>query len=291
MENEFFSHLLNAVLMILMPVILGIFLNYKFRLGWRLWWIGAVTFVASQIAHLPFNGVLTILFEQGFIPSPPEQWQLIFNSLLLGLSAGLWEEIANYATYRWWAKDARSWNKALMLGAGHGGIESIILGVIVLITFINMVVLRNMDLGNTVPVESLPAVQEQVRLYWSLPWYESLLGAFERLFTLIYHLSASVLVLQVFIRKQNRWLVFAVGWHTIVNAGALFIMGTWGPYFAEAWVAGVGLVSLFIIFILRNPSRDLDSENSIEIVSEKYSEVKLTELEITDENLENTRFN
>jgi len=84
------AHPLNAILMIALPVVLGILLERKFHLGWGLWWIGAGTFIFSQVGHIPFNIGLTALFQRGVLPSPPQSWTLVFNAAILGLSAGLW---------------------------------------------------------------------------------------------------------------------------------------------------------------------------------------------------------
>jgi uncharacterized membrane protein YhfC len=256
MDFLYITRLLNGLLMILLPVGLGIFLSRRLNLGWRLFWIGAATFILSQIGHIPFNYGLTYLFNAGILPSPPEAWQLTFNAVVLGLSAGIWEEGARYATYRWWAKEARSWGEGLMLGAGHGGIESIILGLLVLWTFINMVVARGMDLGNLVTPEQLSAAQAQIQAYWSVPWYTTLLGALERALTLPFHLAASLLVMQVFVRRQARWLWLAIGWHAFLDGTAVYTAGIWGPYLVEVLLAGFALANLGIIFALRRPDED-----------------------------------
>ena len=252
-DITFFAHLLNGLLMIGLPIGLGVYLTRKFRLGWRLWWIGAGTFVLSQIGHIPFNLGLTALFRQGLLPKPPEAWSPVFNAITLGLSAGLWEELARYVVYRWWAEDARSWGKGLMLGAGHGGIEAIFLGMLVLATFVGMVIARSMDLSNLVTLEQLQTAQQQITTYWSSPWYLTLLGSIERIFAMIFHLSASLLVLQVFVRHRLYWLWLAVGWHTLLDAVAVYTVRLWAPYWIEALLGGFALVSLWIIFALRTP--------------------------------------
>jgi uncharacterized membrane protein YhfC len=145
---------LDAILMIALPVGLGIWLERKFHLGWGLWWIGAATFIFSQAGHIPFNIGLTALFKRGILPTPPVAWLPAFNATFLGLSAGLWEELARYAAYRWWAKEARSWRRGVMLGAGHGGIEAILGGILVLVGFVNMMAIRNVDLSSLVPLSS-----------------------------------------------------------------------------------------------------------------------------------------
>jgi uncharacterized membrane protein YhfC len=177
---------------------------------------------------------------------------LIFNAVLLGLTAGLCEETARFVVYRWWIKSARSWREALMFGAGHGGIEAIIIGLLVGLGAINIVVLSNTDLA-TLPLtpEQLAELQQQMAAALSLPWHAPLLGALERVFAMTFHLSAAVMVLQVFRRRNMLWLVAAILWHTTLNALAVYVNGTAGPYWAEVALMVTSLISLAIIFGLR----------------------------------------
>jgi uncharacterized membrane protein YhfC len=280
--------------MILMPILLGIYLKRKFGLSWRLWWIGAATFILSQVGHIPFNIAVGALFETGVLPAPPPAWELPFQAIFLGLSAGLWEELARYATYRWWAKTARSWAEGLMLGAGHGGIEAILLGLLVLATFVGMLVARSLDLSQMVPPEQLLLAQQQVQAYWSAPWYDTLIGALERATTLVFHLAASLLVLQVFLRRQIRWLWLAVAWHALLDALAVFSAQTWGIYVTEAILVAFALINLGIIFLLRpqEPESSLPSTRPGEQdSSDEVEPQRLPEVEETPENLEKTRYN
>jgi uncharacterized membrane protein YhfC len=288
-----FTYALNGLLMILMAIALGIFLTRRFKLGWRLWWMGAATFILSQVGHIPFNSLLTQLFERGLLPVPPESSKLIFNAVVLGLSAGLWEELARYATYRWWAKDARSWSTGLLLGAGHGGIEAILLGLLVLLGLVNMTILRTTpDIQSLVSPEQIPLVEQQLAAYWSAPWYVTLLGALERAFTLPFHLAASLLVLRTFIRGRVRWLWLAVSWHALLDAGAVYIVGTWGAYAAEVWIGMSAIINLGLIFALRQP----EPEPAPAAVGEPVpppatADEILPAIEENLENLENTRYN
>ena len=43
---------LNALLMIAMPLVLGVYLTRKLGVAWRLFGIGAVTFIASMLGML-----------------------------------------------------------------------------------------------------------------------------------------------------------------------------------------------------------------------------------------------
>ena len=139
-----------------------------------------------------------------------------------------------------------------MFGAGHGGIEAIIFGALAGIAFMNFVVLRNVDVAALpVSADQQALAAKQIADYWAAPWYASLLGAVERAFTLCFHLSATVLVLQAFWRKNLLWLGAAILWHAAADASVGFVVGTWGAYWAEAAVGVFGVVSLAIIFALK----------------------------------------
>jgi uncharacterized membrane protein YhfC len=292
MDLLYITHPLNGIIMIVLPVALALYLTRHFKTGWKLFLIGAATFVLSQLGHIPFNYLLTLLFQRGVLPTPPEQYELIFRAVILGLSAGLWEEAARYASYRWWAKDARTWGRALVFGSGHGGLEAIILGLIVLITFIQMVGLRTMDLSTVIPPAQLATAQQQVETYWNLSWYDTLLGSIERISALAFHLSASVIVFQCFIRKQIRWLGFAILWHALLDAVAVYSIEMWGAYVAEVLIGVLGLASIAIIFILKTPEPDTNEKQDLPPVMDASSLKPAPEFVEEDaELLEKTRYN
>jgi uncharacterized membrane protein YhfC len=248
-----FVRSLNGVLMILLPIALGFFLSRKLRQPWKLFGIGALTFIASQVVHLPLLYGLTALFKAKLLPNPPVEWSLTFNAVLLGLFAGLCEEIARYLVYRLFLKEARTWGNALMFGAGHGGLEAILLGLLVIVTLMQMITLRNLGLESlNLPADQLAIAQKQIVEYWSAPDYAALLGALERLFALITHLALTVIVLQTFTRNSIAYLLLAIAWHAIIDGVAVFAVGTVGPYWTEAIIAVFALVNLILIFAFRS---------------------------------------
>jgi uncharacterized membrane protein YhfC len=288
------TYFINGFLMIALPVVLGIYLTNKFHLSWKIWFIGASIFIISQILHLPFNAyVLNPLLTtiQQAIKGIPSQ--LIVASLL-GLSAGVFEECARYGMYRWWLKDARSWRIGILAGAGHGGIEAIILGGLILLGYINMMAYRNLNLAslNLTP-EKLAIARQQIQMYWSAPWYATLFGAVERIFTIPFHIAASVLVLQVFTRRpghpQPWWLGIAILYHGFMDASVVFIAGQWGGYIAEAFLGCMAVIDIIIIFALRRPEPESTTALPQPIAGEPLGFTP-TPIEESTENLENTRY-
>jgi uncharacterized membrane protein YhfC len=253
MDVLLLAHFLNGLLMIAMPVGLAIFLTARWKLGARLWLIGAGTFILSQIGHIPFNGLMTQILNR----TPLVHWspdaRLIFNAVFLGLSAGLFEELARYLMFRWWAKDARSWRKGVLAGAGHGGAEAILLGIVVLYAFLQFVALRTEDLSKFVSPDQVALAREQVTAYWSMVWPASLLGAVERLFTIPTQIALAVLVLQTFTRRQWFWVWLAVLYHATLDAGAVLLSVHYGALVTEVYAGGFAVLSLLLIFRLRQP--------------------------------------
>ncbi len=278
------THALNGLLMIALPLGLGFFLTHRFQLGWRLFWIGGSVFVLSQMGHLPFNFAVGVLFQRGVLPAPPAEWALAFNAAFGGLSAGIFEEVARYLMYRYWAKESRWWGEGVLLGAGHGGVEAILLGALVLVGYLQLVALQGADLSAVSEAEAAA-----VRQYWSMPWPDSLIGALERLFTLPLHIACSVLVLQAFTRGGIRWLGLAVAWHALVDAiAAVWISQAYGIYAAELALGIFALLSLGIIFALRQPRPPSSDEHTREPLA--VAEYIPEEVDESLENLDRTRY-
>jgi uncharacterized membrane protein YhfC len=153
----------------------------------------------------------------------------------------------------------RGWDDGLMFGAGWGGVEAIIFGFLAATTVVNIYIYQSGLIETVMSAEELANSSEAVvagaqqieELLNSPPWM-FLFGAVERVFALILHLSLSILVLQVFLRKNVVWLFAAIGWHTLVNALAVFgAMQEWDVLLIEGILAVSAVISFFIIRYFR----------------------------------------
>ncbi len=293
----YLTHALNFLLMIALPILLGAFLarsperSRRIGVRWSLFGIGVVTFIASQVVHIPLNLGLTALFQNHILPNPPLAWKLPFNSIVLGLTAGLCEELARYIVYRRWITSARTWREALMFGAGHGGVEAIIVGVLAGIGFVNMVILKNPDWASyfLTPEQQVLAAP-QIAADWSAPWYTTLLGALERLFALTFHLAMAVVVLQAINRKNLLWLGLAIFLHAAVDGVAVFAVSTWDVYTTEAIVGVFALIGLGLIFGLKPAHEEIVPEPVTLLPSTAPPPATKPEDELRDK-LDESRFN
>jgi len=287
MDTLFWVHFLNGILMIAMPVGLAIFLVRRWKLGARLWLIGAGTFILSQVGHIPFNALATLVLNRTPLANMAPEAQLIFNAWFLGVSAGLFEELFRYGMFRWWAKDARSWRKGVLTGAGHGGAEAILLGMIVLYAFLQFATLRNADLSTLVPADQLALAQKQIAAYWSMTWYNSLLGAMERLFTIPTQIALAVLVLQTFTRRQWFWVWLAVLYHAALDGSAVYLAPHLGVLPTEAFIGGFAVLSVILIFVLRRPEPPPPEESPPVAPAPRLPP---RPIEATPENLDQSRY-
>ncbi|MCX6034732.1 MAG: YhfC family glutamic-type intramembrane protease [Chloroflexi bacterium] len=281
------TYFLNGFLIIAIPVGLTIYLTRKFKQGWRLFWIGAATFIISQVLHIPFNTLVSPIFNQFGLIALPVALQNVILSVFLGLSAGLFEELSRYAMYRWWAKDARSWGMGLLVGTGHGGIEAIILGILVLYGYIQMLIVRGVDISTLVAPDQVELAKAQIQAYWSAPWYMTMLGALERLFTLPLHLACSVLVLQTFNRKKLWWVGLAILYHALADGVTVFVSQIGFSALAIEGIIGIfAIMSIVIVFVLRQPEPAADPIPA-PISTPEFKPEQVNE---TKENLDETRY-
>lgn len=257
------AFIVEMIIMIGIPIFLWVFLTKKFNLQMSLVWAGAITFVLSQVVHIPLNHALGILKGGRGVAL----WPLPAMALIAGLSAGICEEVARYLVLKFWKKEARSWKEGITFGAGHGGIESVILGLLVLSTFINMLVLKSGGLERlNLPEETLLKLKQQVEAFWSIPWYIPLLGGLERIFAITMHIAWSLLVLQALVRKNILWLFYAILGHALVDGIAVFMkMKGFSIPLIEGTVFIFALLALWIILKLRaeDMAEEIKEGNSI----------------------------
>ncbi len=238
------------------PLALGAWLRWRFRSSWLLFTAGAVTFGLAQAVHLPLNlAIFAFVGKPGVLPG----WA---TPLILGLTAGVCEETARYAAYRWALREVRRWREALMFGAGHGGIESIVFVGLILAVFLpSMTLLQGADLEAWgLPLGQVHLLRQQLDVYWRQSWTTPLLAAVERLFSIVFHMGMAVLILQSVTRRQPGYWLLAIGLHAAGNALAAGALDAgWDLVAVEGLIGLFALAALAIILGLR-PQPDLGGE-------------------------------
>ncbi|HIQ00839.1 MAG TPA: YhfC family intramembrane metalloprotease, partial [Anaerolineales bacterium] len=96
---------LEILIMLALPVTLWLLVRRRPGVTWGLIGAGVLTFIASQVVHLPLNWALGLLGGGRGVALWPAGW----IALVAGLSAGVCEELARYLVLRFWRREARSW--------------------------------------------------------------------------------------------------------------------------------------------------------------------------------------
>jgi ABC-2 type transport system permease protein len=216
-----FAYTISIMLMVLLPVILAVSLRRYYRVYWILFVVGCLSFVGAQVVHLPLNEWLAdkgILTQDSSLSGAP----LLQTALILGLTAGLCEELARAAGYlivKW----ARRFDDGVMIGLGHGGIEAMIFGgVLTAATISSLLNLEGTDLKTmNLSTAQIEAVSLQLAQFSQSPLF-AFTPLIERTIAIGAQVLLSVIVLQAFIRRKPAYIILAIGYHAIIDAAAVY---------------------------------------------------------------------
>lgn len=239
------AYIISFLGMILLPILLWIYFTRKFTLPWKLVVAGGLTFIASQVLHIPLVFGMNSLLQR--LP-------LLVNAIILGLLAGIFEETARYILFKFILKNTRSWKEGILVGLGHGGTEALLLGILAVVGLMTMIGYRSTDLSTvpSIPAEQLELAKQQVAAYWSTPWYMALVGFVERIFAIGLHVSLSVMVLYAVAYGKPIWFWIALFWHAFIDALAVYVGQEVGILPMEGIVAVCALISLWIVLWIRS---------------------------------------
>jgi uncharacterized membrane protein YhfC len=252
-----------AAFELIFPLALAFYVSRRLRVRWRYFWYGVAVFAAVQLlTRVPAVYVLGNVLAPQLKASPALLWGWLF---LLALTAALFEEVGRYFGYRiFMGKEEKTWPKGVMYGIGHGGLESIVLVGLLssALSLLNILIVQSLDITK-LPAAQQTTLHDQFVTLAAQPGWFPLLGGYERLCAIAFHIAMSVVVLQVFRRGSLRWLWYAIGLHFLFDFGAV-ALATGLPKLApdldsttialivEGWATLFAALSLWLIFALRD---------------------------------------
>lgn len=217
-----FAYILSITITILLPLFLATWLRRRFRVSWFLFAVGTLTFIGSQVVHLPLNALLSkwSLLPIAAVPTGAALWRV---AIIAGLTAGVCEELARTAGYAL-LKRFRKVEDGIMLGLGHGGVEAmIILGIVTAGTIGQLFALRGTDLSTlSLSAAQMAALGKQMQIFNQSPLV-AFLPLLERMIAMTFHVILSLLVLRAFQHRNAMWVILAILYHAIVDFGAVML--------------------------------------------------------------------
>jgi uncharacterized membrane protein YhfC len=217
------SFIVSGLLEIIIPLGIGFYITRKFGTSWKNWFIGALMFLLSLV-RIPLNAYA----NQVLFAAPVTAMTYILATLVSSLTAGIFEEVARYVGLKYIIKD-ETFEKGLTYGAGHGGIESIFL-----------VGLSVLSVGVVLLTSSEVLPPEQLEMILATPVYLPLVGVYERVMAMIAQIGFSLIVLESLRKKDLKFLLAAIGLHASLNFLAVSVVGN-GIIYSEIIVTGFAL--------------------------------------------------
>ncbi len=247
---------LQALLIFAGVIALAIVLRRRLPAHWRAWVWGALAFVVSQAVRLPLLISLTLI-SQALRWDFGQEGNFWSNVIILSLTAGLFEETARYAVLRFLAKDVRGWQDAVMFGAGHGGIEAVLLvGIGAGVT--NAYLLLNADTllaqVRALSPEQAGALEAQLAALRNVNVGVIAASLIERVFAITLHIGLSVMVMRAVEDNRFEWVLAAMGIHALANLLAVTAQRFGGVVVAEV-IVGVIALAMLAFTLHQRPGR------------------------------------
>lgn len=199
-----------------LPVGLCIYMKKAGKASLKSFFLGCGCFVVfalilEQLLHLVVRAVSGTFFSE----------HLIAYAVYGGLAAGLFEETGRYVVMRFFMKGRLSKQEAVMYGAGHGGIEAILLGGMACFSnLITSVMINSGSLEKLLPAGD-PNVHAVISQLTGLPAWQFLLAGMERCSAVILHIVLSYLVYVGVKNQKIQFYILAVMVHFLVDAGVV----------------------------------------------------------------------
>lgn len=235
------SFSINIIISIGIPIGVLIYIIMRKRQYLKSYLIGSIIFFISQIIlRLPLLNFLNLKSDWFMMLSSLSP---IVYSAILGLSAGIFEEVGRFLGFKWCLNNNSSYKDGLAFGIGHGGIEAIIITGMASIQ--NLIIIISLKSGNFNAVKYGISLEEATGIYNSTSGFMVLLGGFERLFAMCIHIALTMIVLYGINKKKKRYLLLAIILHGVVDSmlGILQYFGV-GIIGIEIWVFICAIISV-----------------------------------------------
>ena len=246
------SFVISGLVCLALPVAVGLVIARAYGTRWRYWFVGAGVFLIFQLlTRIPaITWLQTRPFMRDALNDPV--WLTAFL-WFAALTAGLFEEAGRWLALRFVIRPPdRTVPTALMLGAGHGGLECM------LVAFSQFAALSAYVVMHWLPLEGYPeliqALAEARKEFDTLVGWEPLLAAWERLWALVLQIALTLMVLRAFTHR-GIWWFGALAFHTLVDfttVGALQLLQrlvnrSVAMVLTEGLVALYGVVALALV--------------------------------------------
>ena len=221
---------------IVVPPVIAIIWKVKKKEKISTMLVGAATFLLfALILEKPIQNMLVFPTMMGlpyhgaaqFLDAHPILWAIV-----LGLFPGVFEETGRLVAYKTVLKNRKNRETSISHGIGHGGIEVMFVMGMTYVTYIAYALMINSGNFGTLIEQAQAQGPESVAQGYAIAEQlaafsagDLLLGFVERVFAVMFHIGASVLVFYACKDKKRFWLYpLAILLHTAMDSVAGLMM-------------------------------------------------------------------
>lgn len=165
---------------------------------------------------------------------------VILYAVYGGLMAALFEETGRYIAMRFLVKPM-DFPNAFMYGAGHGGVEAMLLCGVASISNIASAVMINSGTMSaqlaSLDAEKAADTAAALSALWTTPSLTFFAGGVERIIAVVLHLSLSILVFQSIRKKSQKDLLNAYLFHFVIDSLSVLLSAVASVWVVELVVA------------------------------------------------------
>ena len=234
--GSFVAMIIGSLIFLIVPVLIAIIWTVKKKEKFSTILIGAATFILfALILEKPIQNALIFPTIMGlpdhaaarFIDARPLLWVV-----LVGLFPGVFEETGRFVAYKTVLKKRKNRETSLSYGIGHAGCEVIVILGLTYISYIMIALMMNtgaiqttIDQVKELAPDQLETTLAQIEAISMFSFSDLFWNIFERIFAVLYHIGASVLVFYACRDKKNLWLYpLAIILHTLLDGFAALSM-------------------------------------------------------------------
>ncbi len=253
---------LDLVICFILPVVIFIFIQKKYKKSVKVFLLGALAFFVSQI-------VLRIPIINNILPQ--FTWYIAFQIkypylywIFLGLTAGIFEELGRLILIKFFMKKNRRFIDSISFGLGHGAIEAMIITGITYITMLVFAIMINtggIGAKLNLPQEAINAIYAQIT---ALSPLDAIMGGIERIIAMGIHIGLTVIIFEGVIKnKAAIYFIIAVLIHAAIDSSIGFMSQMFGFSVLAMEAVFAVMSAALMLYVYRARRVNWHEENNI----------------------------
>ncbi|MCA9579064.1 MAG: YhfC family glutamic-type intramembrane protease [Polyangiales bacterium] len=207
------AHVFEILVMLLSGAALARLVRRE-PLPWALFGAGMLAFVFAEVAQMGASNLLASLQAEQLVPVPTREGARRVSFILIGVFTGLTLEPLRWFVLSRYTPGYRSQRAALLVGAGAGAMEGILMGAVVLIMLVLALVFHGetLDSLTAAGLSGRAAIKVGLRVvaWWDSSPLGAILAAAEALVRLAFQVGCTCVVMVGVRRRAPGWLLLAV---------------------------------------------------------------------------------